>query len=220
MRHQIAKGLFGPFLELPARGGRIKEKTVMRRKFAARMRSRAGSLFAVCLASAAVLPQLAGTMAAGAADKVTIGLTGMIGQTCIVTGAGSSATRQLRINDIKSGVFQFGYDIECNTPFKYSVESANGALTLGGRPSYTVNAGGKLPYMLAVRIPTDDVLIEDLCTSESIKAGQVTCLFHDSRNGVAINGHATLTMHWQQPGNALAAGSFSDRLTFTVGIRQ
>jgi hypothetical protein len=76
-----------------------------------------------------------------------------------------------------------------------------------------------VPYSVSVNIPTDDVTISDRCDSSAIKAGQVTCPFSDSRNGIAIDRKARVTMAWVPAGVALMAGEYSDRLTFTVEVK-
>ena len=157
---------------------------------------------------------------AGAGDTVSIAVEGRITPKCTLVGYGAADTRTMTILDLNSGSFQYGYNIECNAPFAYSVESENGALALAGQTIGPKRPEARVPYVLTVNIPTDDVLINDQCPSETLKTGQVTCQFHDSRQGIALSGQAKLSLNWNPPVVALPAGTYSDRLTFRVGVRQ
>jgi hypothetical protein len=173
----------------------------------------------------AALGAIAGAMmamvpATRADDTVRIAVEGQITPKCALVGYGAADTRTMTILDLDSGRFQYGYNIECNAPFAYSVESENGALALAGQTIGPKRPEARLPYVLTVNIPTDDVLINDQCPSESLETGKVTCQFHDSRQGIALHGQATLTLNWNPPVTALPAGTYSDRLTFRVGVRQ
>jgi hypothetical protein len=174
-------------------------------------RTGAGIAAAVCAAACAA-PLL---MPMFAHSKVTVAVQGVITPSCALKAGGSSAAQTVQLSPA-SATYQYGYGIECNAPFQYKLESQNGALMQTGQTAGTPG----VPYNVAVHIPTDDVTIEDTCASASIKAGQVTCQFHDSRNGIAINGRATLTVSLGQRPAALAAGVYSDRITFSVGLRQ
>jgi hypothetical protein len=184
--------------------------------FSASARMGASLTAAICFA-AGIAPVLAPVLAN---SKVTVALSGAIVPSCALTGNGASAVREVQVTGTKPGVFQYGYDIECNAPFQYNVVSQNGAMAWQGQAAGSQAPSQSLPYTLAVHIPTDDIVIDDRCDSGTIKAGQVTCQFHNSGNGVAIDGHATLTVSWGQPPAALAAGVYSDCITFSVGLRQ
>lgn len=160
-----------------------------------------------------------GIGAAVGSDTVKIAVEGRIAPKCTLLGYGAADTRAMTIIDLNSGRFQYGYNIECNAPFQYSVESQKGALAHEGHTIITKRLEARLPYALAVNIPTDDVIIDDRCPSETIQAGRITCPFHNSGQGIALNSRATLTLSWNQPVAALPAGTYSDRLTFAVGVR-
>ncbi len=175
---------------------------------------------AMALAAAAVLAaaHAARTSAASAATKVSVALEGRITAECSVSGAASVAAG-VEVGDItKPGSKEVAYAINCNTPFKYSLVSQHGALQ---HEAAKVPAGfaARVPYRVAVHIPTDDVTISDACDSASIQAGQVTCRFSDSRNGIAIDRQAKVTMAWVGETITLLAGDYSDRLTFTVEVK-
>jgi len=153
---------------------------------------------------------------AEAAEKVTITVLGTISPSCTLDGNETANTRVLTVANLEAAL-EYGYNVKCNTPFKYSIVSENGALALEGSAN---SQNARVPYEVNVRIPTDDIVIEDRCFSETIKVGQITCAFHDSRNSVAINSRAKLTVHWLPPHTSLPAGTYSDRLTFSVGVQQ
>ena len=151
-----------------------------------------------------------------AGEKVTISVQGTISPSCTLDGSETANTRTMEITNLNA-VLEYGYLVKCNTPFKYSIVSENGALSLEGDQK-SFNA--RIPYDVNIRIPTDDVVINDRCSSETIKAGQIACVFHDSRNGIAIDSRATLSVHWKPVQTTLPAGTYSDCLTFSVGIQQ
>lgn len=152
---------------------------------------------------------------AGAAKRVTLTLQGSITAVCAITGTASDGLSAGLGDVTRPGSKETDYTINCNTPFRYRLVSQNGALRHEAALSAPAGFAAAVPYQVAVVIPTDDVTIRDTCASESIKAGQVTCPFSDSRNGVAIDGRAKVTMAWGAQSMPIA-GAYSDRLTFTV----
>jgi hypothetical protein len=184
-------------------------------KYAASRRKTLIGLAAALLTGSAA----AGILAGGsfAANKVTVTLQGTITPECAITG---NNTASPDIGDItKPGSKETNFTVNCNTPFRYRLTSLNGGFQheaagagAGAAKGFTTS----VPYNVAVVIPTDDIPIRDTCGSASIKAGQITCPFSDSRNGIAIDATARVTMAWTPPREALLAGQYSDRLTFTV----
>jgi hypothetical protein len=162
--------------------------------------------------------------AALAANKVTVKLEGEIGPECAIQGgtvSGSSSTlgMPLALGDISQpGHREFGFMLNCNTPFSYRLEAQYGALT---NTSASVAPNGftdAVPYDVAVRIPTDGAAIEDRCASGSIRSGRITCPFTDSGNKIALQSAAQLTITWQPPGKMPLAGAYVERLTVEISM--
>jgi hypothetical protein len=177
---------------------------------------------AACLAALASCAALATvTVAAHAHHRAVVTLQGSITAACSVTGSSAVSPE---IGDItKAGSKETEVTVDCNTPFKYRLVSLNGALQheLAGTAAASAPKGldASVPYNVTVVIPTDGGTIRDTCASANIKAGQVTCAFGDSRNGIAIGAAARVTIAWTSPRDAVMAGQYSDRLTFTVEVK-
>lgn len=168
---------------------------------------------------AAGVPLLQPAMAwRGGAVKVD--LEGTVVPKCGLN-ADSEASRALHIDNLlKAVVYQVKYNINCNAPFNYTIQSQNGALILDSGIT-TDDAITRLPYDIHIHIPTDGAAIEDRCSSESIISGRITCLLHDSGMSVAIGGQAilTLTLPQRETSGSVLPGRYVDRLTFTVNAQ-
>lgn len=152
---------------------------------------------------------------ADASERVTISVHGTISPSCTLDGSETTATRTINVINLDAPL-EYEYRVNCNTPFKYNIVSDNGALQL---ESGSNSPDTRIPYDVSVRIPTDDVVIEDHCQSEAIKIGQNSCALHHSRNGIAIDSRAKISVQWKHGKTALHAGTYSDRLTFSIGIQ-
>lgn len=178
------------------------------------------SLIAVmCVATSGAM--LASTEA-NSGDRVQIAVEGRITPKCDIDERGLSSSRHINLGEAnKAGKHQFDFGINCNAPFKYTIESTYGAMVSQTQlASLTPQFAREVPYTVSVHIPTDDVDINDRCPSKTIKAGHVTCPLHDSRNGIAIDQQGTVTVEWAASPKPLLAGAFSDQLTIKVGVRQ
>jgi hypothetical protein len=152
-------------------------------------------------------------------NRVTISVEGVVSAHCGLLGDNSSSGHIIKLDNFYAGgANEYGFVIDCNAPFSYSLESENGALTLGGVREERA-ASGKVLYTIASRIQTDGNVINDHCPSETIKSGQATCQLHDSGSSVAINQRAALTFTWRSQPLNLPAGTYSDWLIFTVALR-
>lgn len=157
-------------------------------------------------------------VAARASNHVQVEVRGVIEKECSII-RGRSASVDFSLGDISSsGSKEISYTINCNTPFKYSITSENGGLQnskiIQTAPGFEV----RLPYNIAVHIPTDDVIIDDHCASETVRIGHVACQFSDSRNGIAVDSQARVTMTWIQQ-KQLAAGRYFDNIVLTIAAK-
>lgn len=160
------------------------------------------------------------------------GATGSHAQTLTVTAKGSFPTLctitksgDFPVNDLSNvGAFsaQATAALNCNTPFKVQVASANGAMV---RPIATVPPSftNMQSYELSFAFQTDDLVDRSAsCSSEALKSGVGCTLSTGLTSGAstAINKTATLTASWTV-GSAtpLLAGSYSDTLTVTLGAQ-
>jgi hypothetical protein len=152
----------------------------------------------------------------GYADSVKIEVTGNLVAAC----ASATSTATLNAGDVtKAGSLSYSFTVDCNAPFKYSMQSDNGALRLVNAPAAASKATVEIPYNVHINIPlTFGGAINDTCTSTSIKQGAASCQFSNSGQKVAINQQATAGISWSASG-PLAAGQYQDRLTVTVSVQ-
>lgn len=167
------------------------------------------------LSSGALL--MAATNAAHAEDnnKVEFHLKGWVAAKCTVNG-GQTVTTPVTVGNVNVSASTFTeYPINCNAPFRYTISSMNGGLQ---RTSEINGSTPKRLYNVNVNIPTDLGAINDNCASNTIRNNTITCPINDSGDGVALDQKAKLTVSWQAT-PAVPAGTYSDKLTFTVGLK-
>lgn len=162
--------------------------------------------------------------ASSAAPKVAIKLQGDIVEECAVTGSLSSGTLPamgtITLPDItRSGRIEYGFVVNCNTPFDYRLEAKHGALTHSDGGAAVTGFANSVPYDVAITIPTDGATISDRCSGESIRFGQARCRFSNSGESIALASRSSLTLAWA-PQGILQAGKYAEKLTLTVGARQ
>ncbi len=152
-----------------------------------------------------------------AADAVKVEVTGNITPSC----SSSSTTVTLNPGDIsKAGSAKSTFTIDCNAPFQYTMQSANGALRLVNAPATAAASHIEAPYDVHIRIPlTLGGVIDDTCNSAAIKQGAVSCKFSDSGQKIAVNQTAEAQISWKDAQAQLMAGQYSDRLTITVTVK-
>jgi hypothetical protein len=170
---------------------------------------------------AAIGASIALSAASFATTKVAVKLQGEITPECgLTSGAGSAVRLAVNVPDIaKPGRRDFGFTVNCNAPFDYRLEAKYGALTHEDGARTSEGFANSVPYDVAIYIPTQGATINDRCSGESIRAGQVHCPFSNSGNGIALASKGRLTLAWA-PDRALLAGQYTDRLTITVGARR
>ena len=200
---------------------RIVSRPGARRGVTARVRARLLLHCATVLGAIALLAALSAP--ASAANRVSIKLNGEIAPECFLDGgAGNTSALVMPISagDLtKAGRRDLRFSVTCNSPFTYRMEAQHGALTLAGAGAPVTGFAAKVPYEVAVHIPTDAAPIDDRCPGEALREGQVRCRFSDSGNGIALGVEGRLTLAWTPGPAPPLAGAYADRLTVTIGAR-
>ncbi len=129
-------------------------------------------------------------------STVAIEVTGTIPPKC----ANAGVPNGIQLDNLKAGgSSSVQFEINCNTPFAYTVQSANGAFQITGGTVTGTNLQTRVPYNLAITIPLDNGrAIADRCSSQSIAAGRVTCPFSTSGEQVAILRTGTMRLEWHR----------------------
>lgn len=149
--------------------------------------------------------------------SVFIAVTGRIEPRC----ANAGFDYPLDIEDVASaGSSAVRFDVDCNAPFQYRLISQYGALKLDGPPSAGSNLVTELPYTVFVHIPLNSgPAISDICRSDTIKAGAVSCHFTNSGNSVSIQKQGEMKIAWEANARRALGGIYRDRLTINLSIR-
>lgn len=171
---------------------------------------------------------LAGASAwvAGPADaQVTITAQGEVLQSCTMTAPASLALGDLADT---ASVRTLAVNVNCNTPWTYSLVSSNGALVAVTPPSQVAGTfATSLGYQVVTLFSTDSGSFGDpAMASGSLTAANAagctanaatTCPFADSGADVSITQTSgSLTLSLDTPTSPLAAATYSDTLTLTV----
>ena len=150
-----------------------------------------------------------------AEDVVTIEVVGEIQPKCRL----SALPADIELGQISTSGSRFiPFQIDCNTPFEFSVRSRDGALKSLGSPENSVGFVSQIPYLLEIRVPTDEGLILDQCDSASLAGASPSCGHGNSGFATAIDQTASLKISWAV-GAELIAGTYSDVLTVTFQPR-
>ena len=152
-----------------------------------------------------------------AAGKVEVEVTGTIKPYC----ANSMMAVPVNASDPrKAGSAKFAFTIDCNAPFQYTMQSDNGALRLTNAPDAVSRDQIEVAYNVHIRIPlTLGGLIDDTCSSKSIKQDAISCIFTDSGQKIAINQLAETHISWNAAKTRLLAGQYTDRLRVFVSVK-
>jgi hypothetical protein len=174
-----------------------------------------GRVFASTVAFAAALGGI--SRPAGAipgASQVQIEVTGNVVAAC----SNNSTVQQVDVGDLnKSGTLSVTFAVDCNTPFRYTMQSLHGALRLSNASPNAPAESVQVPYNVQVHIPlTLGGAIDDSCDSTSIRQGVTTCTFTDSGQKVAIGQQATTKVSWNGAQGRAMAGNYTDQLTFFI----
>ncbi len=151
-----------------------------------------------------------------AADQVQIALVGEIERTCSVNG-GLAAVDLGDVTAISRRDLTLG--VTCNTPFQYTLVSANGGLRHTGTFSRIGAFADLLPYRVDVDVPTDTGRALFACDSASMAESTHRCAPADSGDGIALGRTAALSLSWQLPPLPMIAGRFEDALTISFSVK-
>jgi hypothetical protein len=150
-----------------------------------------------------------------AEDVVTIEVVGEIQPKCRL----SALPVGIELGEIPaSGTRLIPFQIDCNTPFEFSVRSRDGALKNPEASGNSIGFVNHIPYMLEIRVPTDEGLILDQCDSASLSGASPSCGHGNSGFATAIDQTASLKISWAVSA-VLIAGTYSDVLTVTFQPR-
>lgn len=176
---------------------------------------------------AAAFGMLAGAPAwvAGPADaQVTITAEGQVPESCTLTAPGPFALGDLADTSVRA----LAVNVNCNTPWTYSLVSQYGALVAVAPPTQVAGVfTTSLAYQVTTRFSTDAGSFGDSAlasggltaakAAECVANPATTCPFADSGTDVSIaRTSGSLTVSWTTPANPLAAATYSDTLTLTV----
>lgn len=175
-------------------------------------------------------------------ESVQLNLSATIEKSCSVdrTGgtpdAGSNPASPEGVSLGADGTLTIGLTIDCNTPFTYSIESANGALVHTGGQSVGANSDSiltQVPFITTFAVNNledgDTANLSQSCDSGNLDdAPAATCNgggFATSGTSVAIGESASLSIALDGTysddlldGVPLLSGTFQDTLTFTVSV--
>ena len=124
------------------------------------------------------------------------------------------------VDPSKAGSSKFVFMVDCNAPFQYSIQSDNGALRFVNPPAGVLRDQIEVAYDAHIRIPlTLGGVIDDTCSSTSIKQGAISCKFTDSGQKIAVNQTAVAQINWQGTQNELLMGQYTDQLVVFVSVK-
>jgi hypothetical protein len=159
---------------------------------------------------------MATTESAGALDRVHIALVGDIEQKCGLSGS----TASVQLGDVTTHNHRdLTLGLSCNTPFQYTVQSANGGLRHAGPVNRIGPFIDLLPYRVNVVVPTDRGNAVFSCDSDGMTKAARRCAPADSGDGIAVSETVSLSLSWQSPRLPMLAGRFEDALTISLSIK-
>lgn len=171
---------------------------------------------AVILSVSWSMAMVLGSAASIAHDQVQIALVGEIEKMCALSGRTANI-------DLGNVMTQSRRDltlrVSCNTPFVYSLSSANGGLRHAGQTSRIGTFVDVLPYRVQVSVPTDAGTAAFSCDSIDMQPGTMRCSPADSGGGISLGQSVALSLTWQQPKSPLLAGRFEDSLTIRFSAK-
>ncbi len=149
-------------------------------------------------------------------DQVQIALIGEIERTCSVSGG----LNAVDLGDVTRGSRRdLSLGVSCNTPFQYTLVSANGGLRHNGGLKRIGGFTDLLPYRVNVLVPTDTGSAAFSCASDQMTVQAGRCAPADSGGGIALGQTAALSLSWQAPPLPLLAGRFEDALTISFSVK-
>ncbi len=148
-----------------------------------------------------------------AADTVTMNVRLKVAASCSIAAPSTTVA----FGDItKPGSMSGPITMGCNTRYRYTLTSKNGALTLDGKLKSPSPFATAMPYTLGFKSAVQSMIALAACQSSNIAAADLGC--SGVLPGVA-NPQAsivTLGFTWTPSPMPLIAGSYSDVVTLTV----
>lgn len=178
------------------------------------------------LGAAAAICLFTGSVQAQSTDGVDIAVTATVAERCGFTSRLASALNVAA--DLEDANSQdLALRIDCNTPFTISARADSGRLVNRSASDDRSGYAFDKAYGLSVRVDTDAGQIQSgRCLSTELRDGGDCILAQPSGlgsgDGVAIGRDAVVTVDWPSQttlGRRLAAGQYSDTVTFTIGAR-
>jgi hypothetical protein len=149
------------------------------------------------------------------AQSVTIELEGQIPVSCGIEALAS----QITLGDIsRPGSKIVPFRVRCNTPFTFQLFSQNNALQTTWTGAVSTGFTNRVPYTVALQIPTNVGAVIGSCPSWGLRQASSTCAYPNSGEGIALSGDALLTISWASHKEPLA-GSYNDVMMVVVGAR-
>ena len=180
-----------------------------------------GSVFRFLTIALGIIFPLSG--AVNAQETLTMTVEGEVAPSCSFEFTDDSLTLEGDLPGALSGTASFMVD--CNTPFAYSLISANGALAHDGSMQLASTSdmiAGFVPYSVTTTIPLEDgdtPEISDTCDSADILDGVGGCSLTDSGTSIALDKTGTVEISAPATGGPLLAGEYADTLTLTVTVQ-
>lgn len=174
-----------------------------------------------------------------AGEAVTLNLSATINQSCSLERTGSASQAGATLSEaakfsVDTGSLTLGFNINCNSPFRYSLTSKNGGLVNTASPEAAANSDSMLThvgYKTTFNVELEDgdlTSINQGCVSSSLARAVPECKsgvgFADSGTSVAIDNAVTLKIELDATtftaplldGIPLMAGTFQDNLILKV----
>ena len=170
-------------------------------------------------------------VSAHAADTVTIDVAATVAERCGIAAGELPRT----IPDLdEATTLRFEFRLDCNTPFRLGVSTANGALVLDGVRAIGGNDDGfsrRKDYSVALDMNTDgDAIRTEDCAASALVSIAGNCRFYGREPGegmssgrrTAIRRDGAIVVKWNAGAYDTprrAAGTYRDTITVVVGVR-
>ena len=148
-----------------------------------------------------------------AEDAVSVSVQGSISPSCSI----SAPQPQLTIADLSHpGSAKLPLAMSCNAPFKYRMQSANGALRPDGVVAPVKNFLSAVPYQTRLMVTTLSGPSLDMCSSGNMTASSPLCGTRRFYEMIPQNAQGSLEISWDLDGSPLLAGAYHDTITITI----
>lgn len=166
----------------------------------------------------AALPSMADGTGGTMSQQVRIVLRGEVTPQCMMSGLGGSLDIGRLSAGGMSGQKQLSFQLNCNTPFSYSLTSEHGSLMLD-KDGGANGLAARFPYRARLTIPTDGGASLTLDCSGAQLGGDAGACEGQSGAETAIGQNASLIVLWEPIGQHLMPGRYRDelRIAFSIG---